>query len=410
MNKFIVVGDLGGTNCRFELLLVSAESYNLRSKPEPIYCAKYRSSSSPSLLALIERFVNEPNFKVAMTSVRTAASCVQLYSISICGAVHCGRATLLAASFGEQGWVVDSRELSDVLGTPVLLLNDFHAVGLSLKDIKKEDIHELYISPAGTGVPSNGVVACLGPGTGLGEVYTVRQEDPSQFQSRSNTAVVNTIALSDTNTVTITSNLTRVCCSEGGMSDFVARTQREWELRQFIARKDGTSFVEVEKVVSGTGIMNAYLWLRDQLSDEEKTNRCRPGSVDAAIMSAEEPAGVIALNCNPIGIDAPNAHIHGSEGDPLCAAAIDMFLTALGAEAGNMAIRYQAKGGVYIAGGGIPRKLAAHILDGRVARAYLDKGHSVASYDCCPLYLVTTCGDDLGLSGAFQFALTHIHA
>ena len=42
-----------------------------------------------------------------------------------------------------------------------------------------------------------------------------------------------------------------------------------------------------------------------------------------------------------------------------------MFLDALGAEAGNMAIRYQASGGVYIAGGGIANKLLDRILDGR---------------------------------------------
>ena len=53
--------------------------------------------------------------------------------------------------------------------------------------------------------------------------------------------------------------------------------------------------------------------------------------------------------------------------DALCVKVVDMFLDALGAEAGNMAIRYQASGGVYIAGGGIANKLLDRILDGRCA-------------------------------------------
>jgi len=335
---------------------------------------------------LLQRFENEAIFAAAVAT----SGHVVLYGISVCGAVHSGRATLLAACFGVGGWKVNERELSEAMGSKVVILNDFHAVGLSLGSIAKTDIHTLYTPQMDHDerLVSNGIVACLGPGTGLGQVYTVRPEDPSQKAGAGAGDNENSL---------------RVCCSEGGMSDFVARSQQEWELRQFIARKDGTPFVEVEKVVSGTGIMNAYLWLREKFPETVDTEK----GIDAAIMAAAEPAGVIASHCTGSPLAVEGEVTASGDGDSLCTAAVDMFLTALGAEAGNMAIRHQAKDGVYIAGGGIPHKLASCILDGRVARAYLDKGYSIASYDCCPLFLATTPGDDLGLSGAFQFALSH---
>lgn len=378
MDRFVVIGDLGGTNCRLELLKLPGEGCDLNSKPSPLHRAKYRSDSAPSLVALLQRFAAESGYTAALSA--EGGAFIQLYCISVCGAVHCGRATLLATCFGEGGWTVDVKELEAALGAKVAILNDFHAVGLSLGSIERGDILCLYAPPTHDSTLSNGIVACLGPGTGLGEVYSVRLEDPSAGGAAG--------------------GLIRTCCSEGGMSDFVARTQDEWELRQFIAHKDGTSFVEVEKVVSGTGIMNAYCWLREKHPEWMQTEESK--EIDAAIMAAAEPAGVIASYCTP----AIDGQQQIAPGTALCAAAVDVFLTALGAEAGNMAIRHQAKDGVYIAGGGIPHKLAGHIADGRVAGAYLNKGYSVASYDCCPLYLATTPGDDLGLRGAFQFALT----
>ena len=92
------------------------------------------------------------------------------------------------------------------------------------------------------------------------------------------------------------------------------------------------------------------------------------------------------------------------DGDELCTIAIDMFLRALGAEAGNLACRYQAHGGVFIAGGGIAKKLLPLVRDGRVAQAYADKGRNFACYASCPLYVCSTDGDELGLMGAWQWA------
>eukprot|EP01051_Picozoa_sp_SAG22_P024081 SAG22_NODE_6513_length_845_cov_0.904826_1_plen_172_part_10 len=128
--------------------------------------------------------------------------------------------------------------------------------------------------------------ACLGPGTGLGQVYAVWNEQAGSYT---------------------------VCPSEGGMSDFVARTSDEWALRQFIAANAEAGHVDVEMVVSGEGISNIYKWLR---------STAEPGSlnpeVDAAVLAAAEPAAVISQHGGGGGAAAAAA------ADPLCARAIGM--------------------------------------------------------------------------------------
>ena len=76
-----------------------------------------------------------------------------------------------------------------------------------------------------------------------------------------------------------------------------------------------------------------------------------------------------------------------------------------------MALRFQAHGGVYIAGG-VAAKLASRLTraadgagaGGRLLAAYLGKGHSTQAYSGCPLYVCTVSGDELGLEGVWRFA------
>eukprot|EP00946_MAST-07B_sp_MAST-7B-sp1_P001663 g1663.t1 len=366
--RFAVLGDLGGTNCRLELVPVPGEGAWAGEggrRPDAVHRAKYRSNSADSLTALLQRFLSEPACREA-----TLGAGVCLFSIAVCGPVTDGRAILLATAFGESGWALDAREMARELGADVVLLNDFHAVGLALPFIDENDLHCIHEAQ---GRDPNGIMACLGPGTGLGEVYVV----PFQHRTGEDEKVS-----------------FKVCCSEGGMSDFVARTDDEWALRKHIAAKCADGFVEVEKVVSGEGIAHAYRWLR-----EAHPELVVDAELDARILSADEPAAVIAEH---------GAQPEASAADQLCVKSINMFLDTLGAEAGNLAIRYQSKGGVFIAGGGIVGKMLPRILDGRVAAAFVAKGHSIACYADVPLFVASTPGDELGMLGAWQFAREHL--
>ena len=81
-----------------------------------------------------------------------------------------------------------------------------------------------------------------------------------------------------------------------------------------------------------------------------------------------------------------------------------MFVDALGGEAANLALRFQAHGGVYLAGG-VTNKLASRLVGSEGLKvAYLGKGKSTEAYRSCPLYVVTVDGDDLAFRGAWAFA------
>lgn len=375
---YIVIGDIGGTNCRLELLPVEHGAYG-RSKEAPLcggtttnclppaLChARYRTTSAPSVLHLLERFSEEPCYQTALQDGK-----IVLYSLSVCGPVSDGVAILTSQAFGEDGWRVDSHELSTAFGCKVSLLNDFHAVGLSLPEVPQGDVHVLY--DAKGRIPDKyDITAWLGPGTGLGQGFALWAPDCKQVSENQGDWII--------------------CGSEGGMSDFIVKTDDDWELKKFIASQgdlhDPYAFVDVEHVVSGTGIGNIYKWLR-----YSRPHLISDAELDQTIMESDQPAKLI---CEALA-------------NELCQKTVDIFLAALGSEAANLALRYQAKGGVYIAGG-ITSKIMDFIKDGRVARSYVDKGHSLLAYENCPLYAVSKPGDDLGLTGAYLNAIKHYDA
>src|SRR5256885_7433635 len=120
--------------------------------------------------------------------------------------------------------------------------------------------------------------------------------------------------------------------SEGGHCDFSPRSDHEIELLRFVRHRQG--FVEWESVLSGPGLRNIYDFLisRDELGPSA-------GLSDA----------------NPKPSDISNAGMNGS--NRACAAALDMFVRLYGAEAGNVAVKMLATGGVYLGGG-----IAPHIV------------------------------------------------
>lgn len=181
------------------------------------------------------------------------------------------------------------------------------------------------------------MIACLGPGTGLGNVYAVWDSGLGRRQ---------------------------VLPSEGCMGHFVARTQVQWDLLQHVAATEG--FVPVDRMLGGQGIASWYSFLSTEAGALHRPADMQVDAVvDAEFTASTQPAGVVAA--------------HGTDGepgaDPLCVLALDCFLDTLGQEAANMAMRFLSRGGIYIAGGGIAAKLKDRIMDGRVLAAYLDQGH-----------------------------------
>jgi glucokinase len=168
--------------------------------------------------------------------------------------------------------------------------------------------------------------------------------------------------------------------SEGGHGDFAARNDVEIALLNYLRRKLNGR-VSTERVVSGIGIHNVYAFLRDDQKMEEPVwLRER--------MQAEDPNAVIG-SCAEDG---------SSE---ICVKTIDLVISAYGAEAGNLALKLLALGGLYL-GGGIAPKILKFLSDGGFMQAFLDKGRLSPLLETIPVRVILD--DTCALLGAAAYA------
>ncbi len=155
----------------------------------------------------------------------------------------------------------------------------------------------------------------------------------------------------------------KVVPSEGGHADFAP--QDELQTKLFLALHARYGHVSWERVCSGMGLVNIFTFL---------------GGGDA------DPARVAAL---------------AESGDPLALRTFEIFVDIYGAEAGNMALRHLARGGVYLAGG-IAAKNIRFFTDGRFVGAFLRKGRFQEMLREMPIDLIID--EKVGLRGAAEMA------
>jgi glucokinase len=239
-----------------------------------------------------------------------------------------GRESIAAAGFGVAGAVVEGRlhanNLPWVLDPPTLanklnlslsklvLLNDVVATACSLDKLPPEDLAVLNKGVA----PLNATRALMAVGTGLGEALLFW--DGHQF---------------------------RVVPSEGGVANFAPRTDREIQL--LVHLKKRLPNVSCEEILSGRGFRTIHEFLD-------------PGVRHPSFGgSGADPAREITQL----------AQTHSCR---VCVATLDLWTEAYGSEAGNLALRVLALGGVYVAGGIAP-KVLAKLKDGTFFRAFCDK-------------------------------------
>lgn len=243
-------------------------------------------------------------------------------------------------------WEIDADAVAAEFGIArVRLVNDFEAVGHGIGALAQDDLLTLQ-----AGDPVDGAVrAVIGAGTGLGMAMLV--PDGARW---------------------------RVLPSEGGHADFGPGDERQIGLLRFLADRFG--HVSWERVVSGPGLVALYEYLRHGSPDRETAElreAARTGDAAAAI-----------------------SRFAGS-GDALCAEALDLFVAAYGAAAGNLALVSLARGGVFVAGG-IAARITERLAEGGFLRAFLAKGRYEDLLRRIPLHVVTN--PRVGLMGAAQVA------
>lgn len=212
-------------------------------------------------------------------------------------------------------WEVSAAGVMDAFSLPrVRLLNDLEAMAHAVPVLERDELQPLQ---KGQRHPS-GHAVLIAAGTGIGQ------------------AILHNVG-----------GRFRPLPSEGGHADFAARTDRELDLVRFLRPRLGR--VDLEAVVSGRGLSNLYHFTHD-------------GTACTAPVKSGEPLD-----------DPPRISRGAIEGScARCGEALDLFVSAYGAAAGNLALQAVAIGGVYI-GGGIAPRILKEMASGAFMAAFREK-------------------------------------
>jgi glucokinase len=223
-------------------------------------------------------------------------------------------------------------------------LNDVEAMAHGVLKLQPEETELLNGQPQ-----QNGTKVLVAPGTGLGEA--IIYWDGNRFHPMP---------------------------TEGGHASFAPNSDIEIDLLRYIR----TSFlhVNVERVLSGDGLHTIYQFLRD-------TKKNEPTWFAELIPTGDPPTLIVeaALNGKP----------------DICVQTLDLFLSIFGAEAGNLALKTLALGGVYL-GGGIVPYITQALKGERFVQSFIAKGRYKRLLSSLPVHAILH--DQAGLLGAASVA------
>jgi len=224
----------------------------------------------------------------------------------------------------NSSWVIDIRELQTVFGLRVQIVNDFEAVALSLPSLTSTDLAGIGGGKSELGAP----MAVLGPGTGLGVACLI---------DRSGRRVV--------------------IASEGGHATLAPTCEQEDRIVNHLRKRFG--HVSAERVISGSGLENIYQAI-------------------AALEGLEfPPRSAAEITKNALSGECQ-----------LARRSLQAFCAFLGSFAGNVALTFGARGGVYIAGGISPRILD-FLVQSEFRKRFEAKGRFREYLAAIPSYVIT---------------------
>ncbi len=254
---------------------------------------------------------------------------IEAAAIGVAGPVTDGRSTVV-----NLRWPVDARRVARRLGIgEVRVINDLEATAWGIPLLRGRQLASL--TPRARPQPGNAALIAAGTGLGMALLFWDGERH-------------------------------RPSASEGGHQGFAPRDAIEAELLRRLRRRHGR--VSVERVVSGPGLQAIYGQLVDTAGGRTARARAR------RLASEPDPSAAIAA-----------AGLSGE--DPIAARAVDRFVSAYGAAAGDLALVAKAVAGVYV-GGGIAPKILERLKQGPFMRAFLAKGRLMPLVAGIPVHIV----------------------
>jgi len=313
--------------------------------------AVYSSQTGP-LAPLAQTEVHSADYNsleaIAREFLTKVETPVDRACFAVAGPVIDGRAKIT-----NLPWVIDESMITKELNLQhVHLMNDLEAIAFAIPRLRANDVQTLN---AGSPVP-NGAIAVIAPGTGLGESFLTW--DGSRYVAHS---------------------------SEGGHASYAPTDETQIGLLAYMLKR--FDHVSYEHVCSGVGIPHTYEYLRSSGYAPEA-----PEVAEAITASRDAVPIIIKFGLDPA---RPSA---------LCAATLDILISILGDEAGNLALKVLATGGVYLAGG-----IATHVwpaLKGpRFMQAFTRKGRFADLMARMPVHVVMSRA---ALAGAASYGLENL--
>jgi glucokinase len=247
-------------------------------------------------------------------------------------------------------WVLRDHALARELGfNAVYLLNDLEAIAWAVPALDQTSLQTLKPGD----VIENGTIGVIAPGTGLGEAFLTW--DGQRYRAHA---------------------------SEGGHADFAPTTPEQVGLLEYLW--GSYAHVSYETVCSGIGIPHLYRYLKQSGRFTE---------------SADEAQQLhVARDETPVIVGAA---LRADNPSPLCRAAVELFVSILAAEAGNLAVKVLATGGIYLAGG-LPLHVLPLLHTGHFVEVFESKGRFSHLLADVPIHVVLR---RTALAGAARYAL-----
>ncbi|MBW2158077.1 MAG: glucokinase [Deltaproteobacteria bacterium] len=321
---FVLAGDIGGTKTNLGLFVKG------KVRPVPKVIETFSSQNALDLEHIVQQFLE-------IHPVPVTHAC-----FGIAGPVIKGKSKTT-----NLPWSISEDRIKKKFDFHhVRLVNDLTATAMAIPLLSKDELYPL--NQAASIKEQN--FALIAPGTGLGQAMLIYQN-----------------------------NRYLPVPSEGGHADFAPNNEAEMKLWRYLHQHYG--HVSIERVVSGSGLVNIYNWLKDS----GRFNEPEWLKQKLKVMDSAKAITEAAL----------------ASKDPGCVETLNMFVSIFGAAAGNLALTGITTGGVYL-GGGIPPKILSKLKEDIFMEAFTNKGRFKGFLEKIPVKVVLN--DKAALIGAAHCA------